>query len=192
MVRFFKNKSRHRSRKKRYYYLDNFSDRIVIEKSRITYAQYFIIPSIFTFVGAQYFKQNGYEPKFLIFIISGYIFSFGLNVFVARKIRKNPEIVLNKIGVTFSQTRTILWTEILNYHLLEKNSVLRIQVKTVDEEFFVEFKHLPISKVKLKVLMNSFYKKYNGNIKRNYKTIVQNVEKIENVNFDTYLNNTIL
>lgn len=172
--------------------MDNFSDRIVIEKSRITYAQYFIIPSIFTFVGAQYFKQNGYEPKFLIFIILGYIFSFGLNVFVARKIRKNPEIVLNKIGVTFSQTRTILWTEILNYHLLEKNSVLRIQLKSVDEEFFVEFKHLPISKVKLKVLMNSYYKKYNGNIKRNYKTIVQNVEKIENVNFDTYLNNTIL
>ena len=65
-------------------------------------------------------------------------------------------------------------------------------MKSVDEEFFVEFKHLPISKVKLKVLMNSYYKKYNGNIKRNYKTIVQNFEKIENVNFDTYLNNTIL
>ena len=192
MVRFFKNKSRHRSRKKRYYYLDNFSDRIVIEKSRITYAQYFIIPSIFTFVGAQYFKQNGYEPKFLIFIILGYIFSFGLNVFVARKIRKNPEIVINKIGITFSNTRTIFWKEISNYNLLQRNSSIGIYIITESEEFVLEFKHLPISKTKLKVLINSFYKKYNGAIKRDYNFLSQNINKIENVSFDNYLNNTIL
>lgn len=192
MVRRLKTKSRHYARKNRHYFKKNIPDKIVIENSRMTYAQYFIIPSIFTFVGAQYFKQNGYEPKFLIFIILGYIFSFGLNVFVARKIRKNPEIVLTKIGVTFSKTRTIFWKEILNYHLVEKNSVLRIYVKCVNEEFFVEFKDLPISKVKLKVLMNSFYKKYGGKIKRDYKSIIQNFERIENVNFDTYLNNTIL
>ena len=158
----------------------------------MSYAQYFIIPSIFTFVGAKYFKQNGFEPQFLIIIILGYLFSFGLNIFVARKIRKNPEIVLNKTGVTFSKTRTIFWKEILNYHFVENNSVVRIYVRCKDEEFFVEFKHLPISKVKLKVLMNSFYIKYGGKIEKDYKSIIQNFEKIENVNFDTYLNNTIL
>ena len=143
-------------------------------------------------VGMQYFKQNNYEAKFLILIIIGYIFSFGLNIVVARKLRKNPEIVINKIGITFSKTRTIFWREILYYNLIEKNSFLRIFLKCEDEEFFVEFKNLPISKVKLKVLINSFYIKHNGKIKRNYKNIVQNIDKIENVNFDNYLNNTIL
>jgi len=192
MVRRLKNKNRHLVRKNRHYFQKSIPDKIVVENSRMTYAQYFIIPTIFTIVGMQYFKQNNYEPKFLILIIVGYIFSFGLNIIVSRKIRKNPEIVLNNIGITFSKTRTIFWKEILYYDLIEKNSVLRIYVRGEDEEFFVEFKHLPISKVKLKVLINSFYKKYNGNIKRNYKTIVQNMDKIENVNFNNYLNNTIL
>ncbi|GEM_PF-2024946 len=192
MVKRLKNKNRHFVRRNRHYYQKNIPDKIVVENSKMTYAQYFIIPTIFTIVGIQYFKQNNYEPKFLIFIILGYIFSFGLNVIITRKLRKNPEIVLNNIGITFSKTRTIFWKEILHYNLFEKNSVLRIYVKCEEEEFFVEFKHLPISKVKLKVLFNSFYKKYNGKIKRNYKTIIQNIDKIENVNFDNYMNNTIL
>jgi len=192
MVRRFKTTSRHCARKNNYYFKKNIPDKVVIENSKMSYAQYFIIPSIFTFVGAKYFKQNGFEPQFLIIIILGYLFSFGLNIFVARKIRKNPEIVLNKTGVTFSKTRTIFWKEILNYHFVENNSVVRIYVRCKDEEFFVEFKHLPISKVKLKVLMNSFYIKYGGKIEKDYKSIIQNFEKIENVNFDTYLNNTIL
>ncbi|KFC21404.1 hypothetical protein [Epilithonimonas lactis] len=192
MVRFLKNKSRHRSRKNRYYYLDNFADKIVIEKSSIVYAQYFIIPTIFTFVGFQYFRDNNYEPKFLIIIILGYFFSFVANYFIAKHLRKNPEIVINKIGITFSNTRTIFWEEISNYNLLQRNSSIGIYIITESEEFVLEFKHLPISKTKLKVLINSFYKKYNGPIKRDYNFLSQNINKIENVSFDNYLNNTIL
>lgn len=192
MVRFKKNRSRHRSRKNRYYYLDNFSDKIVVEKSSIVYAQYFIIPTIFTFVGFRYFKDNNYEPKFLIIIILGYLFSFVANYFIAKHLRKNPEIVLNKIGITFSSTRTIFWKEISNYNLIQRNSTIGVYIKTDSEDFILEFKHLPISKTKLKVLINSFYKKYNGPLKRDYKFLNQNIEKLGNVNFDNYLNNTIL
>lgn len=192
MVRLKKNKSRDRSRKNRYYCLDNFSDKIVVEKSSIVYAQYFIIPTIFTFVGFRYFKDNNYELKFLIIIILGYLFSFVANYFIAKHLKKNPEIVLNKTGITFSSTRTIFWKEISNYNLIQRNSTIGIYIKTNSEDFILEFKHLPISKTKLKVLINSFYKKYNGPIKRDYKFLNQNIEKLENVNFNNYLNNTIL
>lgn len=161
----------------RHYLRKNVSDKVVVENSKISYAQYFIIPSIFTFVGIQYFKQSNYDPTFLLLIVFGGLFSLGLNIYLTRKFRKNPEIILSKIGITFSNTRTIFWNEIEWYHLQQRNSILRIFIKCENEEFFVEFKNLPISRVTLKVLLNSFYKKYNQS-EPVYKAIIREVVAI--------------
>jgi len=96
MVRNFHIKKRQMSRITNHFFKEQIPDKVVIEKSKISYAQYFIIPSIFTFVGLQYFKQSDYNPTFLFLILLGGLFSFGLNIFLTRKFRKNPEIVLNK------------------------------------------------------------------------------------------------
>ena len=191
MVKDFYKVKRRSLRIKRHYLRKTIPDKVVVEKSKISYAQYFIIPSIFTFVGVQYFKQSNYNPTFLFLILFGGLFSFGLNIYLTRKFRKNPEIVLNKKGITFSNTRTILWKEIEWYYLQQKNSILRIYIKCENEEFFLEFKDLPISKVKLKVLLNSFYK--NNNQKNPvYKRIIKDVLAINQVRLDQYLDNTIL
>lgn len=191
MVRDFYIKQRQSSRISQHYLRKNIPDKVVVEKSKSSYAQYFIIPSIFTFVGVQYFKQSNYNPTFLFIILVGGLLSFGLNIYLTRKFRKNPEIVLNKKGMTFSNARTVFWKEIEYYHLQQKNSLLRIYVKCENEEFFLEFKDLPISKVKLKVLINSFCKKF-GLQKPNYKAVINNLLNINNVNLNQYLGNTIL
>lgn len=174
------------SRIKNHFFKEQIPDKVVIEKSKISYAQYFIIPSIFTFVGLQYFKQSDYNPTFLFLILLGGLFSFGLNIFLTRKFGKNPEIVLNKKGITFSDSRTIFWNEIEFYHLQHKNSILRIFLKCKNEDFAFEFNYLPISKVKLKVLLNSFYRKSN-NQKPAYKPIINNVLQINDVKLNNYL-----
>lgn len=186
MVRNFHIKKRRISIINNHFFKKQVPDKVVIEKSKISYAQYFIIPSIFTFVGLQYFKQSDYNPIFLLLIVLGGLFSFGLNIFLTIKFRKNPEIVLNKKGITFSESQTIFWNEIEFYHLQHKNSILRIFLKCKNEDFVFEFKNLPVSKVKLKVLLNSFYRKYN-NQKPAYKPIINNVLQINDVKLDNYL-----
>lgn len=191
-MRILKNKERHSSRKRLHYFLNDFSDKIIVEKSKYTYAQYFIIPTIFSILGIQYFKDNNYEPQFLILIFVGYIFSFLLNYFIAKKLRKNPEITLTKIGLTFSKTRTIFWKEILYYKIYQKDSTLYFYVKCENEEFYLNFQNLPIKKSVLKVLINSFCKKYNGKIRKRYNFLCQKNKEIEFLNFDNYLNHNIL
>ncbi|WP_144283024.1 hypothetical protein [Chryseobacterium echinoideorum] len=191
MVRNFHIRKRKISRINNHFCKKQIPDKVVVEKSKISYAQYFIIPSIFTFIGLQYFKQSNFNPTFLLLILFGVVFSFGLNIFLRRKFRKNPEIVLNKKGITFSNSRTIFWNEIEFYHLRHKNLILRIFVKCKNEDFLLEFKDLPISKVKLKVLFNSFYRKYNSQ-KPAYKPIINDVLEMSYVKTDSYLDNTIL
>lgn len=192
MVRDFYYKKRQISRINRHYFKSQIPDKVVVENSKISYAKYFIIPSIFTFVGIQFYKQSNYNPVFLVLILLGGLFGFGLNIFLTRKFRKNPEIVLNNKGVTFSKTRTIFWKEILFYRLQEKNSVIKIYLQCENEEFFLEFKSLPISKVKLKLLMNSFYKKYCNKNRDIYQVLVHDVLKVEYVDMNKYFGNTIL
>lgn len=192
MVRNFHFKKRFLSRINRHYFKNQIPDKIVVENSKISYAQYFIIPSIFTFVGIQFYKQSNYNPVSLVLVLLGGLFGFGLNVFLTRKFRKNPEIVLNNKGITFSKTRTIFWKEILSYRLHEKNSTLKVYVKCDNEEFFLEFKNLPISKVKLKVLINSFYRKYCSRNQRIHKVLVQDLFQVEEFDINKYFGNTIL
>lgn len=180
MVRNFYTTQRQKSRVNQHYLRGNIPDKVVVENSKSSYAQYFIIPSIFTFVGIQYFRQSNYNPAFLFLILVGGLFSFGLNIYLTRKFRKNPEIVLNKKGITFSNTRTVFWNEIEWYYLQQKNSILRIYVKCENEQFFLEFKDLPISKIKLKVLINSFFKKYNFQ-KPVFKAFINDVLEINEV-----------
>lgn len=187
-----KSKKRLSYRKKRFLYLNKFSDKIVVEKSRRMYVQYLILPTIFTFIGLQYFKNSGYDKRFLLITVFGIIFSYFLSYFISRKIRKNREIVLDKKGITFSNERTIFWKEIEFFKLKQQKSTLKIYIKTEDNEFLLEFFDLPISKTKLKVLMNSFYKKYNGNLNKNYVLFALKSEQSEEINFNNYLNNTIL
>ncbi|WP_262148236.1 hypothetical protein [Chryseobacterium foetidum] len=192
MVKDFYFQKRHSSRIARHYFRTNIPDKVVVEKSKISYAQYFIIPTILTFVGVQYFKQSNHNPIFLLFIVLGGLFSFGLNIFLTRKFRKNPEIILNNKGITFSNTRTIFWKEILYYRLQEKHSVLKIYVKCESEEFYKEFTNLPISKVKLRLLINSFHKKFCKSSKSIHRVLVKDVHTLEPVNLDKYLGNNIL
>lgn len=160
MVRNFHNKKRYLSRLNRYFIREKIPDKVVVENSKRSYLQYFIIPSIFSFVGIQYFKISNFNPAFLLLILVGFLFSFVLNIFLSKKLRKNPPIILNNKGLTFSMTRTIFWNEIMFYHLRQRNSLLQVYIKCESEQFFLEFENLPITKVKLKVLINSFYKKY--------------------------------
>lgn len=180
------------SRIRNFKILEKIPDKAVVYKSKEAFAQYFILPGFFTFISLSFFRRNNFEPKYLLIMIFGFIISFILNFLVAKLILKKPEIILNKIGITFRNSRTIFWNEIEYFKLKEKNSILGIYIKTESEDFFLDFKHLAIAKTKLKVLMNSFLIKYKGEIKRNYQFLNKNIREEDYVDFNNYLNNKIL
>ena len=169
--------------------LEKIPNKAVVYKSKEAFAQYFILPGFFTLISLSFFRRNNFEPKYLLIMIFGFIISFILNFLVAKLILKKPEIILNKIGITFRNSRTIFWNEIEYFKLKKKNSILGIYIKTESEEFFLDFKHLAITKTKLKVLINSFLKKYTGEIKRNYQFLAKNIGEVDSVDFSNCLNN---
>ena len=169
--------------------LEKIPNKAVVYKSKEAFAQYFILPGFFTLISLSFFRRNNFEPKYLLIMIFGFIISFILNFLVAKLILKKPEIILNKIGITFRNSRTIFWNEIEYFKLKKKNSILGIYIKTESEEFFLDIKHLAITKTKLKVLINSFLKKYRGAIKRNYQFLAKNFGEVDYVDFSNCLNN---
>ncbi|CAD7798764.1 hypothetical protein CHRY9390_00383 [Chryseobacterium aquaeductus] len=140
----------------------SLADKIIILKSKIHYAQFFVLPGVSTFIGVQYFKDFGYDYKFLLILPVGWLVTFVLQYIIVKLIRNNKEIFLNKIGITFKNTETFFWNDIKGFYLCGKGSEIIVYLFTKFDFQIIYLKNLSISKVKLKVLINTFLRTYSS------------------------------